>query len=88
MNKKHVLVTSGAGFLGSFVMERLRPKDWCDEVFIRCSREYDLREKEAVIRMYEDARPDIVIHLAAVVGGIQEQVKGLRIEGCRFKVAS
>ena len=70
MEAKRVVLTGGAGFLGSFVVERLHQTDWCGEVFIPRSREYDLREKEAVIRMYEDARPDIVIHLAAVVGGI------------------
>ena len=65
-----VLVTGGAGFLGSFVAGLLRQTDWCSEVFVPRSQEYDLREKEAVIRMYEDARPDIVMHLAGVVGGI------------------
>jgi len=70
MEGRRVAVTGGAGFLGSFVVERLHRTDWCGEIFIPRNREYDLREKEAVIRMYEDARPDIVIHLAAVVGGI------------------
>jgi GDP-L-fucose synthase len=67
---KRVIVTGGAGFLGSFVVQRLRQTDWCGEVFVPRSREYDLREKGAIVRMYEDVRPDIVIHLAAVVGGI------------------
>jgi GDP-L-fucose synthase len=70
MKGKRVVVTGGAGFLGSFVVDRLHQMDWCGEVFVPRGREYDLREKEAVIRMYEDTRPDIVIHLAAVVGGI------------------
>jgi len=70
MNNRRVLVTGGAGFLGSFLVERLRQTNWCGGVFVPRSREYDLREKEAVIRMYEDAQPDIVIHLAAGVGGI------------------
>jgi GDP-L-fucose synthase len=70
MQDKRVLVTGGAGFLGSLVVERLQQTDWCAEVFVPRSREYDLREKEAVIRMYEGAKPDIVIHLAGVVGGI------------------
>ena len=70
MGDKCLIVTGSAGFLGSFVVERLRQTGWCGEVFVPRSREYDLREKEAVIRMYENIRPDMVIHLAAVVGGI------------------
>jgi GDP-L-fucose synthase len=67
---KRVVVTGGAGFLGSFVVERLRQADWCGEVFVPRSAEYDLREKEDVARLYKDARPDIVIHAAGSVGGI------------------
>jgi len=70
MGGKRVMVTGGAGFLGSFVAEKLRERGWCSEIFVPRSREYDLREKEAVVKMYEDARPDIVIHLAGIVGGI------------------
>jgi GDP-L-fucose synthase len=66
---KRVTVTGGAGFLGSYVVEKLRERG-CSQIFVPRSRDYDLREKEDVIRMYEDSRPDIVIHLAAVVGGI------------------
>ena len=67
---QRVLATGGAGFLGSFVVDRLRETDWCSEVFVPRSRDYDLREQDAVVRLYEDARPDIVIHAAGVVGGI------------------
>jgi GDP-L-fucose synthase len=70
MKAKRIVVTGGAGFLGCFVVERLRQTDWSGEVFVPHSREYDLREKASAIRMYEDTRPEIVIHLAAVVGGI------------------
>lgn len=66
---KRVVVTGGAGFLGSYVVEKLRERG-CRGMSVPRSKDYDLREKEAVVRMYEDARPDIVIHLAAVVGGI------------------
>jgi GDP-L-fucose synthase len=67
---KRVLVTGGAGFLGSCVVEHLRQRDWCSEVFVPRSRDYDLREEQAVVRLYEDAQPDIVIHAAGIVGGI------------------
>jgi GDP-L-fucose synthase len=51
------------------VVEKLRERG-AERIFVPRSHEFDLREKEAVIRMYENAQPDIVIHLAAVVGGI------------------
>ena len=66
---KRVCVTGGAGFLGSYVVEKLRQRD-CANVFIPRSRDYDLRNRADIRRMYDDARPDLVIHLAAVVGGI------------------
>lgn len=66
---KRVLVTGGAGFLGSYVIGKLHQRG-CNEVFVPRSREYDLRDVGAVIRLYEQARPHMVIHLAAVVGGI------------------
>ena len=64
-----VAVTGGAGFLGSVVVEKLRERG-CREIFVPRSAEYDLRDREAIQRLYETARPDIVLHLAAVVGGI------------------
>ncbi len=67
---KRVLVTGGAGFLGSFVTKRLH-ECGCHHVFVPRSRQYDLRTLEAVRRVLNDARPDIVIHLAARVGGIE-----------------
>jgi GDP-L-fucose synthase len=66
---KRVTVTGGAGFLGSFVVARLKDLG-CEHVFVPRSSQYNLVEMEAVKRMYRDARPDIVIHLAARVGGI------------------
>jgi GDP-L-fucose synthase len=66
---RRVVVTGGSGFLGSFVVDRLRASG-AGSVFVPRSREYDLVSLEAVRRLYADHRPDIVIHLAAVVGGI------------------
>ena len=66
---KRVLVTGGAGFLGSFVVEKLHARG-CQEIVVPRSKEYDLVSMEAVKRLYQDARPSLVIHLAAVVGGI------------------
>jgi len=64
-----VVVTGGAGFLGSFIVEKLRERG-CREICIPRSSEYDLRDREAILRLLEAARPDIILHLAAVVGGI------------------
>ncbi|HLZ33528.1 MAG TPA: GDP-L-fucose synthase [Nitrospira sp.] len=66
---KRVVVTGGAGFLGSFVVEQLRARG-CPNIVVPRSRDYDLVQMEAVQRLYADAQPDIVIHLAARVGGI------------------
>ena len=66
---RRVLVTGGAGFLGSVIVNKLRASG-CREIFVPRRREYDLVRMDAVERAYADARPDIVIHLAAVVGGI------------------
>ena len=68
---KNVVVTGGAGFLGSFVVEQLKAKAPA-QVFVPRSARYDLREKDAIVRMIDDARPDLIIHLAASVGGIGE----------------
>lgn len=66
---KRVVVTGGAGFLGSFVVEQLRAKG-CRQVIVPRSRDYDLVHMEDVHRLYAEATPDILIHLAARVGGI------------------
>src|SRR5947209_2577012 len=66
---KRVVVTGGAGFLGSFVVEGLRARG-CREVFAPRSAEYDLRERAQIERLFAEARPHVVFHLAAVVGGI------------------
>jgi GDP-L-fucose synthase len=68
-NSKRVVVTGGNGFLGSFVAEKLRERG-CREMFLPRSANYDLRVEGEVARLFADTRPDIFIHLAAVVGGI------------------
>ena len=66
---RRVVVTGGHGFLGSFVVEKLRAAG-AKKVIVPRSKEHDLREKSEALRLYTDSRPDIFIHLAAVVGGI------------------
>jgi len=71
---KRVTVTGGGGFLGSFVVEKLRERG-CREVVVPRSRDYNLVDIESVRRLYRDARPDLIIHLAARVGGIGANMK-------------
>lgn len=66
---RRVCVTGGNGFLGSFLQEVLRERG-AKDIFIPTIEEYDLTEIDNVRRMLEDAQPDIIIHLAALAGGI------------------
>lgn len=65
-----VMVTGGAGFLGSHLIEDLQSRSDSVSVFVPRSEEYDLREKSDIKRAFEDSGADTVIHLAASVGGI------------------
>jgi GDP-L-fucose synthase len=71
---KRVTVTGGGGFLGRFVTEKLKA---CDdvEVFVPRSRDFNLVEKPDIERMLDTAQPDLVIHLAGVVGGVGHNQK-------------
>jgi GDP-L-fucose synthase len=65
---KRILVTGGAGFLGRFIVAKLKAHDVT--VFVPRSRQYDLVENSEVVRVLQDTQPDMVIHLAGVVRGI------------------
>jgi GDP-L-fucose synthase len=67
--QRRVVVTGGQGFLGSYVVEKLK-QHGARHVLVPAQADYDLRSLDAVERMYRDMRPNVVIHLAAVVGGI------------------
>jgi GDP-L-fucose synthase len=69
LKNKRIIVTGGAGFLGRFVCNKLKDRGY-KSVFIARSKDYNLVELENVKKLYNDVQPDIVIHLAAVVGGI------------------
>ena len=66
---KRICVTGGGGFLGQRVVNRLR-ESGCDNLFVVRRREYDLVRGDDVERLYREIKPQLVIHLAAVVGGI------------------
>jgi GDP-L-fucose synthase len=69
LSRKRVLVTGGGGFLGSWVVKRLEAAG-CRSITIPRHHDTDLVQEPAVRQLYEMARPDVVIHLAARVGGI------------------
>ena len=66
---RRIAVTGGAGFLGRYVIKGLE-KRGCKSILVPKIEDYDLVQMADIVRMYSDMKPDIVIHLAAVVGGI------------------
>jgi len=72
-NKK-IVVTGGAGFLGQVVVWKLKERG-AENIFVPRRKEYDLTDRDAVDRLYEEKRPDLVVHLAAEVGGIGANMK-------------
>jgi GDP-L-fucose synthase len=66
---KRIVVTGGAGFLGVRLIEKLKTHR-IERIFVPKIEEYDLRERDHIIRLFKASNPDIIIHLAAVVGGI------------------
>jgi len=66
---KKIMITGGAGFLGSYIVRKLK-EGGCNDIFVPAIKNYNLVEMQAVEKAYQDAKPDIVIHLAAIVGGI------------------
>jgi GDP-L-fucose synthase len=69
LKNQRVCVTGGAGFLGSYVTQKLAERG-VKEIFIPKVEDYNLVQQGDIIRMLDDARPDVIIHLAASVGGI------------------
>jgi GDP-L-fucose synthase len=69
LQSKRILVTGGGGFLGFHIVEQLRQAG-CDQIAVPRRKEYDLTRAEAVEKLFSEFRPEVVIHAAAVVGGI------------------
>lgn len=69
LRSKRILLTGGSGFLGSHVLDLLRQMG-CEHVTVPRRRQFDLVRQEAVERLFEECRPEVVIHAAATVGGI------------------
>ncbi len=67
---KRVTVTGGSGFLGSFIVEGLKARG-AKDIFVPRSADYDLVQPDQISRMLDEAQPDLIIHAAALAGGIK-----------------
>lgn len=70
LKTKRITVTGGKGFLGTHLIRKLKEDRGCQNVFIVDLPDYDLRKLDDIKKVFDDQNPDIIIHLAAVVGGI------------------
>jgi GDP-L-fucose synthase len=70
LNDKRVVVTGGAGFLGSYIVDQLHARGCADILLVPRHREYDLTRIEGVKHLFETQQPQVIIHCAALVGGI------------------
>ena len=70
LSKKRITVTGGKGFLGTHLVRKLKEERGCKNVSIADLPDYDLRDITNIKKMLDEQQPDIIIHLAAVVGGI------------------
>ena len=69
LTRKRIVVTGGAGFLGKHVISRL-DRAGCRDVTVPLHKEYDLTRTDAIERLFAECKPQVLIHMAAVVGGI------------------
>jgi len=70
LRDKKILITGGGGFLGSFVLARLAKRGCVDNVYVPRRAQWDLRDRDHIVRLLREQKPDVILHLAAVVGGI------------------
>lgn len=69
LQNKNIMVTGGAGFLGSYVVEKLKTAG-CKNIFIPMRKDFDLTKEDAILRLFRQEKFDVVVHLAASAGGI------------------